>query len=122
MIDYFTDNSLRRTTYNVSLVNLLTVLIFQPRVLTDGIWLDRIGRILIVPIEDMPFTPHFDQKTDYPFTIIEALASEFNFSHNYSCLRLLILAISAAIFNPVFMTFYFFFEFLFLKAETGRTA
>lgn len=36
MIDYFTDNSLRRTTYNVSLVNLLTVLIFQPRVLADG--------------------------------------------------------------------------------------
>lgn len=85
MIDYFTDNSLRRTTYNVSLVNLLTVLIFQPRVLTDGIWLDRIGRILIVPIEDMPFTPHFDQKTDYPFTIIEALASEFNLSHLLFC-------------------------------------
>lgn len=90
MIDYFTDNSLRRTTYNVSLVNLLTVLIFQPRVLADGggVYLSDnfagfVGYNLMCYTSIPVFC--FNIAADYPFPIVEALASEFNLSHLLFC-------------------------------------
>lgn len=82
----------------ISLPNIISVLVFEFGKLPDCIF---INLYIFYPTPRPDSTNHWNmvvipnlQVAIYPFPIVEALASEFNLSHNYSCLRLLILSIS----------------------------
>lgn len=74
--------------------NLPAVLVFQPRVLADGIIIyfyrnDNDAPVIVIlncaltrcVVNEVP-TLIFEQVAIYPFPIVEALASEFNLSHS----------------------------------------
>lgn len=99
-------------THYVVLPNILAVHVLQPRVLADGVRIylyrsDDDTAVIVIfnrgltrcVVNEEP-TLIFNQISILPLPIVEALASEFTISHNYSCLRLLILSISAAIMAP----------------------
>ena len=68
--------------YHIPLVNLLTVLVFQPRKLADGSGIDLVCIIeyKIAPIQN-------DKAAIQPLSVVEALAPEFNFSQISKCLK-----------------------------------
>ena len=67
---------------NIPLVNLPVVLVFQPRVLADGVGIDLYASIVA---ENMRFASVYENNTSInPLPIIYTLASEFNLSHSFS--------------------------------------
>lgn len=67
---------------NIPLVNLPVVLVFQPRVLADGVGIDLYASIVA---ENMRFASVYENNTSINLLpIIYTLASEFNLSHSFS--------------------------------------
>lgn len=76
----------------ISLPNIISVLVFEFGKLPDCIF---INLYIFYPTPRPDSTNHWNmvvipnlQVALYPFPIVEALASEFNLSHNYSCFKL----------------------------------
>lgn len=70
--------------YHIPLVNLLTVLVFQPRKLADGSGIDLVS-VCIIEYKIAPIQN--DKAAIQPLSVVEALAPEFNFSHISKCLK-----------------------------------
>lgn len=68
----------------IPLVNLLTVLVFQPRKLADGSGIDLVS-VCIIEYKIAPIQN--DKAAIQPLSVVEALAPEFNFSHISKCLK-----------------------------------
>lgn len=91
--EYGSNSSVIVVSEYISLPNLLAVLVFQTRVLADGMIIyfyrnDNDAPVIVIlncvltrcVVNEVP-TLIFEQVAIYPFPIVEALASEFYFSH-----------------------------------------
>lgn len=70
--------------YDVPFANFFTVLVFHPRVLADGVGINLVPLLVVIhKLNDHAYAiVVLEQATFYSYSIVKALASEFNFSHS----------------------------------------
>lgn len=82
--EYGSNSSVIVVSEYISLPNLLAVLVFHPRVLADGVGINLVPLLVVIhKLNDHAYAiVVLEQATFYPYSIVKALASEFNFSHS----------------------------------------